>query len=456
MPGLTDQGLEIATLADVRAQINAAWRAKFGASMDVSDRSPDGQLIGIHAEIFALLWELLEAIVSSQDPDKAVGAFLRALAALIGTEAAPATLSAVTETLTGTPTTIVPTDSLISTVSTGQQFATVGDATILAATPWAGTTAYATGDRRTNASGIYLCTFPGVSAASGGPTGTDLNVDIPDGSGALVWRFIGAGTGFVDVLARATDVGPVVAVSGDLTSIDNPTGGWQGAYNALDATLGAVAMTDAELRQLMAAELARPGTSPGDAIRVALLDVDKNTNNPVTSAVVFVNFGDDVDADGVPGHSVEAVVRGGSDQGIWDALLANVAAGIRTFGTEIGTSTDSSGAAQTMAFTRTAEIDIWVIVTLTKNPKTYPADGDAQVALAIATNGNARDDGSDVQASWVLAQSFGIIGVLSVPSMPLIGTAPAPVTSTTIAVTTRQKAVFDTSRITVISSDGIP
>ena len=456
MPGLTDQGLEIATLADVRAQINAAWRSKFGASMDVSDRSPDGQLIGIHAEIFALLWELLEAIVSSQDPDKAIGAFLRALAALIGTEAAPATLSAVTETLTGTPTTPVPSDSLISTVSTGQQFSTVGDATIVAATPWAVSTAYAQGDRVTNANSIYLCKTPGISSSTTGPVVTDLGVDIPDGLGALVWLFIGAGTGFVDVLARATEVGPIVAVAGDLTSRDSPLDGWLGAYNMLDATLGSLAMTDAELRQLMAAELARPGTSPADAIRVALLDVGKNTNNPVTSATVFVNFGDTTNDDGVPPHSVECVVRGGEDQDIWDALLANVAAGIRTFGTEIGSSVDGSGKTQAEAFTRTEEILVYVTVTLTKNPKAYPADGDTQVALAIATNGNAQDDGTDVQASWVLAQVFGITGVLSVPSMPFIGIAASPATSVTIPVNTRQKAVFDTSRIVVISSDATP
>lgn len=424
--------------------------------MDVSDRSPDGQMIGIFAEIFALFWELLEAVSSSQDPTKAVGAFLRALAALLGTKPTPATFSTVIETLTGVPTTPVLIDSLVSTVSTGQQFRLTVGATIAAATAWVGSTTYAAGDRRTNASGIYLAKVAGVSAASGGPTSTVLGVDIPDGSGTLVWLFLGAGTGFVDVLARAQTSGPIVALSGDMTGRDSPTGGWLGAYNILDATLGADAMTDAQLRVLMALEIARPGTSPPDAIRVALLDVDRGTDDPVRSASVFVNFFDDPDADGVPGHSVQAVVRGGSNQGIWDALLANVAAGIRTFGDVIGTSLDSKGRAQTMAFSRTAEIPVYVIITLVKNPRTYPADGDIQVAEKIAENGNAQEDGVDVDAGWVLAQSFAVIGVIRVPSFPLIGLAPSPATSTTIPISTRQHGAFDSSRIIVISSDGTP
>jgi hypothetical protein len=461
LPALTPQGLQIATLGDNRDQINAAWLAAFGASMDVSDRSPDGQVIGIVAEVFALLNELLEAIVSGQDPNKATGALLAAICALTGTVPPLATFSTVTVTATGVPTTPIPVGSLVSTVSTGQQFATTGSgaAVIAAATAWAGTTAYAAGDRRTNAGGVYLCTVAGTSAASGGPIGTVRGVDIHDGAGALVWRYLGIGTGSVDIVARATATGPIVAVSGDITNIDSPTGGWTagtgGVVNLLDAALGATVLTDAQLRVLRELELAKPGTSPKNAIRAALLEVGKGTTNPVTSTTVLSNVTDLTDGNGVPPHSILPLVRGGVDQDIWDALLANVADGIRTFGTSIGTSIDSSGVAQPQAFSRVADVPIYTSVTFTKDPAVYPADGDAQVSLAIATNGNARDIGTDVTASWVLAQAFTVPGVFDV-TLPLIGTAPSPSVSTTIPITLAQRGAFDTSRITVASSNVTP
>ena len=455
VPQLTTAGLQIATLADVRSQINSDWLQAFGASMDVSDGSPDGQQIGIDAEIFALLNELLEAIVSSQDPNKATGAALAAICAITGTKNPGATFSRVTLTLTGTPTATVPDGSLASTLSTGQQFTTAGagTVTIVAATAWAGTTAYVAGDRRTNASSIYLCTVGGTSAGSGGPTGTTRGVNITDGG--VTWRFLGAGTGFVDVATRATVTGPIIAVSGDIVNIDTPTGGWQpgsgGVVNLLDATVGANELTNAQLRVLREQELARPGTSPKNAIRAAMLgDVAG-----VTSCTVFSNVTDVTDVNGIPPHSVLALVKGGADQDIWDALLANVADGIRTFGTVIGTAVDSEGTPQPEAFSRVTEINVYVSVTLVVDANSFPADGAAQVALAIATNGNARDDGTDVTWSWVLAQCFTVAGVLS-GDMPLIGTAPSPTLSTTIAISLFQRAVWDTSRVSVTATPGTP
>lgn len=451
MPGLTSAGLEIATLADLIASMRAAWSAAFGASMDTSDRSPDGQLLGVTGEPLALLWELLEAVVASQDPAKATKAALDAICALSGTVRVPASFSAVTLTLTGTPTTSVPNGSLVATESTGQQFATTADfpGLIVALTAWAGLTAYATGDRRANASNAYVAITPGVSAGSGGPVLTT-----PDEvDGTVHWRWLGAGTGVVDVTAKATVSGPVVAVSGDLTRIDSPVGGWSGVTNLLDASVGRVAMTDAELRALREQELARPGTSPADAIAVALLDTDKDTGDPVTSVTVFVNNDDVVDADGLGPHSIEPMVRGGSDQAIWNALRDNVAAGIRTQGTENGTAVDRTGVAQPFAFSRVSEVLVWVVITLRKDPGTYPSDGDAQVALAVATWGNSRPDGLDVVASKIIARVDTVLGVIDI-DLPFIGTAPAPGTSTTIVMTRRQRAVFDTSRITVTSSDG--
>ncbi len=455
MPGLTAAGLEISTIADVRDQTNAKWRKAFGSSMDVSDASPDGQTIGIVSETFALLWELLEVITSSMDRRKATGALLRSICALTGTTPIPAAFSTVIETLTGVPTTAVPVGSLVATASTGQHFTTTADrdGTIAAVAAWTASTAYTLGERRTNGGNVYQCTVAGTGAATGGPSGKDVSIV----DGAVRWRFLGPGTGAVDVIARATVTGPTVAAAGDLTNIITPSGGWLGAINLLDATLGRKPMTDPQLRALAEQEVAQPGTSPPDAIRAALLRVGQGTDNPVTAATVFVNANDVTDADGLPPHRLEALVHGGRDQDIWDALRVNVAGGTLTHGSVVGTSTDSSGRPQVMRFSRTTEVLIFVSVTLVKDPNTYPADGDDQVRLAIATWGNTREDGDDVVSAAVLARVFTVPGVRDA-QLPLISASPqtVPTSTATIAITSRQRAVFDTGRITVTSTNGSP
>jgi hypothetical protein len=452
VPGLTAAGLEIATLGDVREEINEKWREFFGASMDVSDRSPDGHVIGIMAEVFATLWELLEAVKSARDPNAASGALLRALAALTGTIETPASFSTVTLTLTGTPTVEVPVDSLSSTASTDQQFRHTEAGTIVVATARATSTVYVLGDRRSNSGNIYLVVVAGTSGVGAGPVGDDPDPDVSETDGTVSWRFLGEGTGFVDVEARATEVGPIVALAGDIVGIDSPVGGWTGVVNILDAELGRAAMTDAELRVLRVLELGRPGTSPKGAIRAAALDV-----NGVTSATVFSNTSDVTDVDGVPPHSVELLVSGGADQDIWDMLLANVADGIRTHGTEVGTAVDSQGTSHTMKFSRVTEILVYVDVTLVKDPNTYPADGDDQVKAAISTGGNARDDGVNVVSSKLISLIDKVSGVLEI-DLPLISADPVtvPVATTTIPVSLRERAVFDTTRITISTSDGVP
>ena len=78
-----------------------------------------------------------------------------------------------------------------------------------------------------------------------------------------------------------------------------------------------------------------------------------------------------------------------------------------------------------------------------------------QIKAAIVAWGDARGVGRDTVASAVAAQAFTVPGVLDVPTV-YIGTAPSPGTSTTIAISVRQRAVYDTSRITVTLSNGTP
>lgn len=450
MPGLEITGFEPATLEDIRAEINESLKAAFGPSIDVSDGSVLGQLAGIMAERFATLWELAEAVNASQDPDAATGARLDAICALTGTQRLAASASTVTLHLTGTNGTAIPVGSKASVTGTEEEFETIESAVLATATSWVNTTAYTVGQIRTNASRIYIVTTAGTSAGSGGPTTTASAIT----DGTVVWRYVGEGAAYDTAAAQASETGPTIAVSGAIITIETPVGGWSSVMNLLDADLGSDQETDEALRIRREAELAASGTSTADAIRADLLALPD-----VTAVTVFVNDTDLTDADGVPPHAVEALVQcpdnADMDQLVWDQLLASVAAGIATYGDESGTSEDDAGNSHTMKFSRPEELTVYVDVTLIKDPDTYPADGDDQVKAAIVAYGDTQACGKDVVASRIAAAVFAVTGVLDVTDID-IGLTASPTLGTTIAVTTRQLAVYDTSRVTVATSDGTP
>lgn len=432
--GLTTEGFVAMTLADVRALLNAKWQALQGL-VDVSDNALEGQLFGIVAEVVVLLWELAEAVYSAQDPDAATGAGLDALCALTGTFRRPATKSDVVLTLTGDPATVVTSGSRGTATSTGEQFATLADSPAFASLPvWAITTAYAVGDRVTHASRAYQCITAGTSAGSGGPTST--SDDITDGTAH--WRYLGEGTGASDAEARCVDTGPVVALSGDITTITTPIAGWRSVKNLLDAVPGTDVEVDAALRVRRRIELSRAGTSTPDAIRADLLETAG-----VTTCTVFYNNTDTTDGDGVPPHSVEVLVQGGDDQIVADAVFASVAAGIGTYGTTTKTVVDSEGFSHTVKFSRPTAVPVYVDVSLVVFPSgstpaivpTYPADGSTQVKAAMVAYGGAQPVGKDAVSAPLGAQSFKVDGVLDVTQV-LVWTAAISASPAAWAATT--------------------
>lgn len=450
--GLTPQGFSIPTLEEILQSIKDELVDFFGPSIDL-ENGLLARFIGILAERYSLLWEALEAVYNSQNPDTASGAALAALCLITGTLKLEAIFSTVVLTLTGTPATVVPAAQQVSTKSTNQKFLTAESGTIVAVAAWVGSTLYAEGNRRVNASRVYQALNAGTSAASGGPTTTNGLTQV---DGGVTWLCLGDGTGAVDVLGQSVSKGPIIGVSRDITEIDQPYGGWNGVINVLDATVGYDDQSDESLRITREEELSQPGASTADAIRAALLFL-----TGVVSVTVFHNDTDVVDADGLGPHTVEALVSGGDSATIGATLLAQVAAGINTDGNVTTNPVDSQGVAHVIKFSRPDLINIGVAVTLTKDPAEYPSDGDAQVKAAIVKFGNAQKAGKNAVASAIAAQCFKVAGVLDVTvcnisSVAAPATPPGPSTNATIAIALRELATYDTSFITVTSSDATP
>jgi uncharacterized phage protein gp47/JayE len=370
--GLTAQGFVIKTLTVVRADLDAAMRSAFGLSLVLGDKTLFGQINAILAERYAELWALAQAVYSSQDPNAATDLPLDNICALTGTTRPPATFSTVLETLIGTPTSVVPINTILATASTSLQFKTTATATIASVSAWVPTTAYLAGNRVTNGGSVFQCTIAGTSAGSGGPSGPPTPSWGPVVDGGVTWLWLGAGTGAVDILCTATTTGAVAAGAYDLNVIVTPASGLTSCTNILDATLGRDLASNQELRLLRESELSGDGVSTADAIRASLLKV-----SGVTSVTVFHNDTDTTDANGVPPHAVECLVLGGADQDIADVIFAEVAAGIATYSSTSTSATvvDSQGISHTVYFTRPTQIQIYVDITVKYDATLYPSDG---------------------------------------------------------------------------------
>ncbi len=263
-----------------------------------------------------------------------------------------------------------------------------------------------------------------------------------------------AAPGSTSVEAEAEVAGTFIANPGTITVIVTPVAGWDSVTNPASATPGAEIDTDAQLRIRRENELSRAGSATVDAIRTDVLDVED-----VTSVTVFHNPTSFVDANGLPPKTVEVLVIGGADQDIRDAILATVAAGIDTFGTTVGTATDSQGGVHTVRFSRPVEIDILVEIDLSIDAQAYPSGGDALVQAAIESYTNGLPVGNDVFLAQVSAAGIdAAAGIINVTAVRIGSVSPAiaPVASD-YTITARQLATMSAAaNVTVATTPGSP
>jgi len=444
MAGVTSTGFVAKTQSEIQTDLREAARRVYGRQVNVDARARVGQLLDLMADRLSEAWELAEAIAGAFDPAGATGVLLDNLAALTGTVRKGATASLVDVVFIGTNGTVLTTGRQVGVTGTSTVFETTAPGTITTATAWAPTTPYAQGAIRSSSGALWYATNAGTSGATG-PSGAGPFVD-----GGVTWTRLGAGSAYALVPCEATETGPLQGFAGSITTIVTPVAGLASVINPLDAIPGRNEELDSELRLRRQQEIAGIGSAPLDALWAEVSRVEG-----VTTCVVFENV-TDVTVGTIGPHGVEVLVEGGADAEIGDAIIAGKAAGIATFGTTPYAGTLSNGQGVTVNFTRPTPVSIWVAITLVKDPSIYPINGDDLVKQAIVAFGDAMALGRDVVGSALVAAIFAAVpGVLDV-SAPLLGLSNPPTLPNTLVMSIRQRADFDTSRITVSSSNGTP
>lgn len=387
--GLDEFGLTVKRLDDVKTQLQASFRAKFGQNVNLDEQSVNGVEIGILSEQIADAWEALEDAYAAAYRDFATGVHLDRIAQLVGLTRGPATRSVVGLILSGTNGTVIPAGSRVSD----------GD------TLW--------------------------------ETAAEVTIS--------------GGTAEVD--ASPADYGPVAATAGTLTTIDTPVSGWVSVTNPLDADLGQLAEKDAALRLRIFQRRVAAGSSKLAGVMGAVANAEVDGVKVVTEVQGFENVSVDTDADGRPGKSFEILVAAaaGTDiddaiaQAIWDAKPA----GIEAYGVgSSGTAVDSEGDNHTVLFSRPAAVDVYVTAELEVNDE-YPIDGDDLVAAEILAYEDKIRSGRDV-APFAIAQLVETPGIDTL--VIKLGTSPSPSSTEVLAIGPRERAALDSTRIVVSRS----
>lgn len=301
--------------------------------------------------------------------------------------------------------------------------------------------------RRGPQKGLCTCTIgldasqlfaPGtlVAHVTDEPENRWLNRDIVESTTA------GSYTGVV-FESEDTGVGFQAAL-GTLVVIATPVTGWNSITNPEDATAGTDQEAIETLRARREASLALAGSGTVDAIRADVLAVDG-----VLQCKVEENVTDSTSGGLLP-HSFRAVVWDGSpaaadDDEIAQAIQDTRPAGIFDNGTETGSAIKKDGELITVHFERATEVPIYVSANITSAVGVASADVKAAIQAAMPTL-----LGGDV-VYHKLSGSVFIEGVDDYASFT-IGIAPAPVGTSTIAISSTEIATLDNTNI-VLTGD---
>lgn len=381
-----DTGLVRQRLDEILAGLNSQIQSIFGADFSVDPESPEGQMIGAFAEATSDLAQLVELVYLARSPASASGAALSRLVRLNSITRKPAVFSTATVTISGDSGTVIPAGSIVQSTS-------------LPVTSWL----------------------------------TASDVTIP-----------GAGTGSVDVQVVCSATGPVHAGAGTLGKIGTVISGWNGVTNAAAASPGQDEETDAALRIRRARSVAIGSQGIPDGLLGAILNIDG-----VISARVFENPLDVTDGLGLPPHSIQAVVAGGADSDIAEAIFLKRSMGVTMVGASTANVTDSQGKLQTMAWDRPAQVPIYVTVNLsgavptgTKNAikAALVAAGDADLAI-----------GGSVIWSALFGPVLGVVAGTGVSITSIwLGTAPSPTLQQDATIAVTSIASWDATNINVL------
>lgn len=245
--------------------------------------------------------------------------------------------------------------------------------------------------------------------------------------------------GSIDVQASCQTLGAIGASANTINKIFNPQLGWQTVNNALGAIQGAPIETDAALRQRQTISVSLPAQTPLQSISAAIAQVAG-----VTESIVYENPTNATDSNGLPPHSISAVVAGGASLDIATVIERTKSLGTGTFGSTSVVVIDPVGLPITINYYILVQTPIFVSLTI-KALTGYVSSTGLAIQNAIVSFINSLAIGQSVRISWVQAAAQMIsnptLGETFEVTVLTQGFSATPVGTTDLTIPFNQQAI---------------
>ena len=415
---LDNTGLSIPTLQELKNSLATSLQTNLGVSIDTTEKATAGIINAIYAAALSNAYELVQAFYTQRTLDGAEGVNLDDLVAYTNVYRLGASESFTSKAhFTGDEGTNIPQGALVENPATGAQFQTTNAVTIttinayrvvysvasvLNNTQYPVTINGSTTTYTSDADATEEEILSGIEAAFAGSAGytvvklgntieiTSGFIDVPINVSATTFLSIDEVT-VVNSLV-CTETGAVASPINSITKIISPSAGWTGITNPEEVILGRDRETDEELRERQQQSLAVALTGTADAITTRLRAI-----SGVSTAFVIENDTNTLDADFRPPKSYEAVVNGGNDVEVAQALWDSKPAGIELVGSELADATDIDGGIRSVRFSRPVPAYIHVEVEYTLyDEESFPVEGVDSIKSAILETASQLNIDEDV------------------------------------------------------------
>lgn len=389
---ITGTGVIFPDTANLRATIEAEWRAALGQDLVTTPDTPQGVLITLDTLARDALVRNNADLANQINPNLAGGVFLDALWALTGGARVQATRSIIREVeVSGVPGALIPQGAQARVGEDGALFETTGGVTL-------------------DSLGNGLSTF------------------------------------------RSVEFGPIGAAALALDTIVTPVLGWETVSNPTPAEPGAATESDQDARARRRVTLGAQGVALPTAVLAGVWDVADVTSvvfrENYTDAPVTI---EDVTLDP---HSIYVCVDGGLDSEIGAALLAKKSLGCGWNGTTTVTVTDpTSGQDYDVTFQRPNAVPIFAEVTVVVAGAGGDPAATVRAAMVAYANGDQPGEaglviGQDVSAFELAGAVNRAAPELYVSNLE-IGLAPDALSTAGIPITISERAQLIEGNIVV-------
>ena len=257
--------------------------------------------------------------------------------------------------------------------------------------------------------------------------------------------------GTATVNAAATVKGSPAPKLNTVVFMQTPVAGWKSVTNVSLIREGTAEETDEELRRRQQWSTALPAAAIIESIYAAVTAVPG-----VKWARVYQNIDIEPDSRGIPGKEVAAVVVGGLNKEIAEALWRRFPAGMVGYGSTVVTVKDAQGEEYAISFTRPTQIPIYVSVTVEASPPgILPQDAEAlmkQYIVDYARYGGAGNDiGFPPGMEVVLSRLYTPVNMVSGHRVLgiQIGTSSGSLAAQNIPIAWDEVSEWDVENITV-------